>query len=227
MKKFALLSGILAFLGIPFANATVEVRIINPITGDTGWVVCAAMTCTTGTVTVGNYMASVTAFQNIGINPLLDLSYTANTTNSNPGLLVFEAIANDYTVSTPLTALSGAGNSSLGDQIMFTSFGGTNNDTCPSGMNSCGASATPGNMLATSGFLPDNAGFNTTVFGGGNTVNPYALALQVALTSATSAGGASGDIKISSTVPEPASVVLLGGVLLFAASGLRRRRRQA
>ena len=40
-------------------------------------------------------------------------------------------------------------------------------------------------------------------------------------------GTSKGDAKIDAAVPEPASVMLLGGVLLFAAVGLRRRTHKA
>jgi hypothetical protein len=156
---------------------------------------------------------------------LQDLSYDANMTSSNQGLLVLQAIANDYMVSAPGTILAGAGNSSLGDQIRFASYGGNNNTTCGAGVNACSVfSNSGGNLLASIVPLADNAGFNESL-SGGNTVNPYQLGLNISLANATNAGGASSDVKISA-VPEPASMLLLGSVLLFAASGLRRRFRR-
>ena len=64
--------------------------------------------------------------------------------------------------------------------------------------------------------------------GHGNSVNPYSLGLMVSLAGGTGLSTFNGDAKIDAVaVPEPASAVLLIGVLLFAASGLRRRMRKA
>jgi hypothetical protein len=226
MKRLFLVLGILAFLGVPFVNATVEVRIVNTGTGggDTGWIICAGTSCSTGTIAVGNYdIVSNIAIQDNGANPILDVSYDAHTTDSTPGTLIFEAIANGYTLNTPETLIHGSGNSTLGDMITFASYGENNNTTCTT--TAC-TPATNGASLASIGPLNDNAGFNSSTTGAGNTVNPYEVGVLITLNSPTNAGGASGDIQLNA-VPEPASVMLLGGVLLFAAAGLRRRTRKA
>jgi hypothetical protein len=224
MKKFLMLAGVLASLGVPLANATVEVRVSNGAAGDSGWMVCGGTTCVF-TGAVGNYSFTLdSAVQNNSLNPLLDMTYQANSTNSNPGTLVIEAIANGYTVSSPGTQLAGSGNSSLGDQITFASYGGNNNTTCASGINGCHANNN-GALLASIGPLDDNAGFNSSANGGGTSVNPYELGIYATFASPTNGGTLSGDLKINA-VPEPASVALLGGVMLFAVSTIRRKMRR-
>jgi hypothetical protein len=228
MKKMLMLFGLVAVLGVSLANATVEVRIINTAGGgDTGWIVCAGASCSF-VGAVGNYsIASNIASQSNGTNPFLDLSYSARTSVAGAGTIMFEAIANGYTVNTPVTELVANGNSTLGDQITIGSFGGNNNTTCGGGVNGCSA-GTNGAALGNIGPLTvaQSASFAQQAAGGGNTVNPYELGLSVTLANPTNAGAGSGDIQLNA-VPEPASVVLLGGVLLLVGTRLRRKMRRA
>ena len=225
MKKILMLAGILASLGAPWANATVEVRVINTAGGgDTGWIACAGTSCSF-VGTVGNYsLTSNISVQNLGFNPFLDLSYSATTSVTGAGTLLFETMANGYTFNTPATSLHGSGNSSLGDMITFSGYGGNNNTICPAGTNACTPSSNGSNLLESVGPLTvaQSSGFNMTAPGGGNTVNPYSLGITVTLANPTSVGTASGDIALNA-VPEPASVMLLGGALLFTVSTLRRK----
>jgi hypothetical protein len=66
--------------------------------------------------------------------------------------------------------------------------------------------------------------FSGAVIGGGNTINPYSLTL-VATINGITAGVASFDAAIDA-VPEPVSVSMLGGVLLFTATAIRRKLRR-
>jgi hypothetical protein len=220
-----MLTGILASLGVPWANATVEVRIINALGGgDTGWIQCAATSCMFSGA-VGNYSVALdSAIQNFGINPFLDLDYQANTTVTGAGTIIFEAMANGYTLNTPETKLVGNGNSTLGDTVSVASFGGNNNTICAAGVNTCTPTSNGSTTLDSLTGLPEP--LSVTAVGGGNTVNPYSLGIVLALNNPVNAGGASGDIALDG-VPEPTSVVLLGGVLLFTASGLRRKMRRS
>jgi hypothetical protein len=222
MKKLLLLTGILGVLGVPWASADVEVDIINGA-ASTGWIVCASplTVCSTGTVTVGNYqVASNIGIQTDGSNPFLDLSYDANTSSNTPGSITFEVIATGYTTPLTGTYIMGSGNGTVGGTSSINSYGGNTNADCSAA--SCTPSSAGLTLLNTIGGLnTDN--FVATVGGGaGNTVNPYSLGLVLTLNSPTSHGGASGDIQLDG-VPEPASIMLLGGVLLFTGSRLRRR----
>lgn len=224
MKKFLVMAGFLASLSAPWASASVEVRIINTAGGgDTGWIVCAATSCLFAGA-VGNYNVALdSAIQNNSINPLLDLAYQANSTVANPGTIIFEAMANGYTVSTPGTQFVVNGNSTMGDTVTGTSYGGNNNTICASGINTCTPGAGVGNngstTLSTFGPVPENVA--ETVNGGGTTVNPYSLGIVLTLNN-PHAGGASGDAALNA-VPEPASVMLLGGLMLFTVGAFRRK----
>ena len=250
MRKLLLLSGILAFWGTQFANAdTVEVRIINVVgnaaVGDTGWLQCAASTCNF-TGSVGNWdIASALTVQNTASNPLLDLAYSASAPYPMPGspagdTIIIEGMADGYAVNTPEFELMDFGFSTF-DISTFTdaAYGGNNNNIC--GASSCwNGTSNPAPGGTSSATIAIGPGFNRGTpwsvdeFGPGNSVNPYSLGLVVSFSDVGCGipiqfcvtGTFSGDAKIDA-VPEPASVMLLGGVLLFAAAGLRRRTRKA
>jgi len=249
MRKLLLLSGILALFGIQFANAdTVEVRIINVVgsaaVGDTGWLQCAAASCNF-TGTVGHYdIASDLTVQHTASNPLLDMTYSGITTDliTGPGSIIIEGMANGYAVNTPSFELIDSGHSTF-DISTFTddAYGGNNNNICASGASSCwNGTSNPAPGGTSSATIAIGPGFNRGTpwsvdeFGPGNSVNPYSLGLVVSFSDVGCGipiqfcvtGTFSGDAKIDA-VPEPASVMLLGGVLLFAAAGLRRRTRKA
>jgi hypothetical protein len=212
--------------GSAFASS-VEIRIINTAGGgDTGWIVCPTSSCSF-VGAVGNYsVASDIATMSTINNPFLDLSYSARTSVANAGTIIFEAIADGYTVGNPTTFVQGNGNSTLGDMIQFATFGGNTNTLCAAGINVCSASSN-GAALGSVGPLTigQSAAFNVGAAGAGNTVNPYSLGIQVTLNGPTSAGAASGDIALST--PEPGSLTLLGGGLLALVGGLRRKMHKA
>jgi len=230
MKKFLLLAGVLASLGVSLANASVEVRIINAAGGgDSGWIVCGGTSCSTGTITVGNYSIALnTAVQlNNGLNPVLDMSYLASTTVANAGTIMFEAMANGYTIplsSITGTTVAGNGNSALGDTVNLTTYGGNNNTICAGGVNACTPSSNGSSVLTNLTGLSEP--LNVTASGGGATVSPFSLGIVLSLVNPVRGGTASGDIALNA-VPEPASVTLLGGVMLVAVSAIRRKMRRA
>jgi len=223
MKNLFAIVGLVA-LGIPCAYATVEVRIINTAGGgDTGWVQCAGTSCSF-LGAVGNYNIALNlAIQSNSTNPLLDMTYNANTLIAHAGTIEFEAIADGYTLNIPGTQLVANGNSTLGDTVGVAAFGGNNNTICAAGVNGCSASSN-GTLLEAGSGLTENLNF--TKSGGGNTVSPYELGLLLLLVNPVNAGNASGDIQLNA-VPEPASVALLGGVLLVAVTAIRRKTRRA
>ena len=238
MKRLLILTSILAALGVPWAGATVEVRIIDIVggvaVGDTGWLQSAtAIESFSGAV--GNYdVATDTAVQHTGSDPVLDMAYSASTlTNSNPGTLIIEAIANGYTIGTPQFMLVDSGNTGFTDTITEAAYGGNNNNICAAGTSACwngisnpAPSGTSSALIASNGpFAPAGLGGSWTVtkVGPSNiTSTPYSLGLVLTLTNPTGLSTLSGDMKLD-TVPEPASVMLLGGVLLLTVGGLRRK----
>jgi len=228
MKKLLLVTSILGVLGVPWANADVEVNIING-SSSSGWIVCtgpASFTeCSTGSIMVGNYRVALdTGVETDGSDPYLDLSYLANTGNSKPGSLTFEVIATGFSdaISQPQTNFQGNGNSSLKDTVSLWSYGGNSNADCSAGVNACTPSSDGLNLLQSALGLPENLNVSTANTGFSPSVDPYALALVLTLNNPAKSGNASGDIQLNE-VPEPASIMLLGGVLLFTGRWLRRR----
>lgn len=247
MKAFLAIAGLVALLGVPKANATIEVRIINVVggvaVGDTGW------TAGTGngidsaifTGTVGNYtVTSDIAVSHLTSNPLLDMAYSATSqANPNPGTIIIEAMANGYNEPIGSSAFEFVDNGNSGFASgTFTdrAWGGNSNNICPGGPSACwngttnpAPSGTPTvlALIAPGVSVPSPNVWNVDQFGGAVTTNPFALGIAVTLTNPTGLSTMSGDAKINSTVPEPASVALLGGVLLLVGTKLRRRARRA
>ena len=101
------------------------------------------------------------------------------------------------------------------------------------------ARSNPAPSATSSATIAMGPGFGMGVFyhvhevGQGNSVNPYSLGLTASYTflgcglPSCIPGTFSGEAMIDAPVPEPASVTLFGGVLLFAAAGLRRQTRKA
>jgi hypothetical protein len=81
-----------------------------------------------------------------------------------------------------------------------------------------------GTNIASTGSLGPGA-FSATFSGGGPGTSPYSLT-QILTISTSQALTFSGDFALTQ-VPEPASIVLLGGALLFVAGGIRRKMRRA
>src|ERR1035441_5813315 len=101
MKTLLVMAGVIAFLGVPRANATIELRLINAAGGgDTGWITLNSNVVSFNG-TVGNYTINVsTSISSNSSNPMLDLNSTDNSVgNSNPGTLIVETIANGYTLA--------------------------------------------------------------------------------------------------------------------------------
>jgi hypothetical protein len=222
MKAFLVSIAIVAFLSVPLANATVEVRITNPGFGDTGWIVCADPSCTF-VGPIGNYfLASNIAVKDDGFNPFLDMAYSASTRMAKAGTIIIEAMASGYIANVPAFATMGNGNSGLGDTATIDTYLSNADALCPAGINACSPAAVA-NLISTSGPFADLAtGYDKDLHGVGNLATPYSVGVVLTLANPATRGTASGDIGLNA-IPEPAGVALFGGVLLFTVSAIRRR----
>jgi hypothetical protein len=239
MRRILMLAGILGSIVVPWASATTEVRIVDVVggvaVGDTGWIQCAGSACIF-TGAVGNYeITSDITVQHTVTNPLLDMSYSAsNLTNANPGTIIIEAMANGYTLNTPELRFIDNGNSGFtSGTFTDAAYGGNNNNICAAGLSACwngttnpASSGTGSALIASGGPFVSPTVWGVDKTAGGNTANPYSLGLTAILSNPTGLSSMSGDAKIDA-VPEPASVMLLGGVLLLTVSSIRRRTRRS
>jgi hypothetical protein len=228
MKTLLVMAGIVAFLAAPAANATIEVRITNTAGGgDTGWITCAGSSCVFAGA-VGNYfVASNVASRVDPSNPFLDMSYSATTSNANPGTIVIEAMADGYIYSTPQFEVQANGNSTLATTAnTIAAYGGVNNTICAAGVNGCTPGSATGHTIASTSFPTPPNGYGVTLNGAGNTVTPYSLGISFTSLNPTGPGSLSGDIQLNA-VPEPTSILLLSGVVLSSLAGLRRKLRRS
>jgi hypothetical protein len=140
-------------------------------------------------------------------------------------------MADGYVINTPGFQFIDNGNS-LYSSGTYTdaAYGGNNNNICPAGTSACwngttnpAPSGTSSNLIASGGpFTSPTAWGVNKSSSVGNTANPYSLGIVVSLANPTGLSTMSGDANIN-FVPEPASVMLLGGVLLVVAGAVRRK----
>ncbi len=216
---FSALAGIVVLFSAPQANATVEIILSN--NGSTVDVVdggpgdsCAAANCVTYNGVVGNYSINVsTGTSDSVFPPFLDLNSVDKTaTAGNPGTLTIETSDNGYTPKQLGFQFDVGGTQNVPGSVTFSAFGGTSNTK----FDMSNPIGTP--LTFTTGAY---SGSTTSYFAG---TSPYSLTIEAALNyTGTGKENVSFDAALS-PVPEPASVVLLGGVLLFTASRIRRRK---
>ena len=211
--------GALALVCAPRAGATVQITLTNGATSVTltdggAGDVCAAVDCVAFSGVIGNYNVNVsTGLAQNGVNPYLDLNTLNRTSVSGAGLLTISTSANNFTAAAPQFSFQVGGTSSLNGAASFSAYGGNSNALFD-------ISQQLGSTLTFGAGVSPFAG--TTSSGGiGASTNPYSLTIVAAVTG-VNPGVISFDAALDA-VPEPATMALLGAVLLFTASGLRRK----
>jgi hypothetical protein len=201
----------------PKANATVQITLTNGAASATvadggAGDACAAVNCVTFSGQLGNYLINVsTGISNNAFNPFLDLNSVNVAVTGNAGLLTIATSQTGYTMTAPQFKFQVGGTSSLGGASTFSAYGG-NSNTAFDTSHLIGSLAFP------------SSPFSSDVTTAGNTVNPYSLTIVAALNGITP-GSASFNAAVD-VVPEPATMALLGAVLLFSGTALRRKLRR-
>jgi len=158
-------------------------------------------------------------------NPQLDLTFTATTPDAVSHTVFLFASDTDFlkvgTFPDNFTMTLAATNSGGSGTETARAWGGDNNNNfspIPPG-NFSGA-----NLLSTIGPLSGPALSSATAGSFLAAVSPFALTIGVQITRST-AGTSTGDQNFTAApVPEPASVALLGGIMLFSVGVIRRRK---
>lgn len=175
---------------------------------------------------VGNWKLNVTT-GTVGVNPLIDLNSVntlgaigggppLNGTGVNALTIKFSADNLSSPFATPFAANIG-GTLATGHSLTYSAYVDTSNTLFGTGTQ----------IGSTLSFSNPPASFGGSTSGGFVGANsPFALT-EVVILSGTANGTSSFDGNIDSTVPEPATMALLGTVLLVSGNAMRRKFRKA
>lgn len=182
---------------------------------------------TTLDASIGAFTENIsTGLVNATNTEVLDLSWNATSTGAGTlwvfwgatgfgghGPFVGEANGNFSGAITSVTA-----GACIADTNTLGSANAGNPGTGGTALPVCGATGTEGNVSATGSSSPINLSFVT----GTASTSPFSLEQTLKIVSTAGSGQTSGDFMLSS-VPEPTSVVLLGGVLVLTFGAIRRK----
>jgi hypothetical protein len=222
MMRFCKLSlllavGATASLIAPHASATAELT-LNDGQGHTASVVASSCggTCVTATFNgaLGDWNINVTTGTAApGQTPMIDLnSIDSHNASGTASTLTIEWSNDTFSPATPGFQLNVGGVVGTGGTVTATLYGGTS-DTLFDLSNKIGTTLSFSNPPAA--FSGSENAFLKTL-----SVSPYALTEVATITFGRAYGLASFDFT-ADAIPEPASVLLLGGVILLAVSFIR------
>jgi len=244
MKKLTMFLGVLGMAGIaPMANATLQLSwslsTPNPATGA---IVCASVAggpnnfAMCNPTNIGGSGVIVNGYGSTGIQGANSQQLTstvsiANTSGTSQTLTLW-AVDTGFTSPTAPPAINWASN------LQFTSTTGTGTITMLSCLDTANLLAPPTNTFcsgAGSPMLANNVlAWNGVTTPPPDTVNslvaslgsPYSMGERITITMSAGSTLNFNASQILTTVPEPTSIVLLGGVLLATVGAIRRKRNQ-
>ncbi len=221
LKKLSVLgslaAGLLVF--VPTAGATLQLTLSSGATtivindngpGDAN----GAVGQITYVGAVGNWILNVTTGTALGLgNPLIDLSSADTVLGSGTGAnsLTLKFTATNQTIPGSQATSNIGGTLAAGISLNYQGYLDASNTLYGTG--------TPIGGLQS--FGPGGA-FSGSVSGAGVSITPYSATEVVTLSGNGTFATSSFDAAID-VVPEPASVLLLGGVLIFATGAIRRK----
>jgi hypothetical protein len=216
---FALLA-LLGMFGATRAYATAELK-LDDGNGNTLDILdgsandsCATANCVTYNGALGSWNINVTTgtSKDAATPALIDLNSVNHHSAGTSSTLTITFSDDGFTPGWPGFVFEVGGTVTAGGTVTFAAYDGVN-------------------KFDTTKQIGSTLSFNTspyagTTAGGGPSSNPYSLTEVATITFGSAAGTASFDAGINA-VPEPASVALLGGVVLFAMNSFRRKARRA
>jgi hypothetical protein len=227
-KTIAMFAALAAMflLAAPNAHATIELT-LDDGAGHTALIIeggagdsCGVAGCLTNTtVNLGIWtITSSIVFTNHPGNPtVMDLGVTATSKKSKSGGSLTVTATDTFfsPASTVFTYAVGGTTGPIAAGFTHHAYGGNSNTPFDTS-----------HLIGT--FSSGSGASNTVITQNYSTVNPYSVTLQQIFTVGANGGTLSTDDNLSvASVPEPAVVTMLGGVLLCTIGAIRRRARRA